>query len=106
MQVPRLTTCIGFDARASAAPGVTLIQINRADSPHAPVQFLKAFGVLAPEFCKVCSGGASNMSLMFIGAIVALIVVVMALGGSQTARKWAIGMYSLVAVLLLAISYF
>jgi len=46
------------------------------------------------------------MSLMFVGAIVALIVVMMALGGSQTARKWAIGMYSLVAVLLLAISYF
>jgi hypothetical protein len=46
------------------------------------------------------------MSVMFVGAIVALIVVMMALGGSQTARKWAIGMYSLVAVLLLAISYF
>ena len=45
------------------------------------------------------------MSLMFVGAIIALIVVVTALGGSQTARKWAIGMYCLLAVLLLTISY-
>jgi hypothetical protein len=46
------------------------------------------------------------MSVMFIGAIVAFIVVMMALGGSKTARKLAIGMYGLVAVLLLAVSYF
>jgi hypothetical protein len=35
------------------------------------------------------------MSVMLVGAIVALIVVVMALGGSQIARRWAIGMYGL-----------
>jgi hypothetical protein len=45
------------------------------------------------------------MSLMFVGAIVALVVVVTALGGSKTGRRIAILMYSLLAVLLLAISY-
>ena len=40
------------------------------------------------------------MSVMLVGAIVALIVVVMALGGSQIARRWAIGMYGLLAALL------
>ena len=46
------------------------------------------------------------MSVMFVGAIVALIVVVTALGGSRIARQWAIGIYCLLAAALLAIWYF
>jgi len=46
------------------------------------------------------------MSVMFAGAIVTLIFVVMALGGSPVARRWAIGIYSLLAAALLAIGYF
>jgi hypothetical protein len=46
------------------------------------------------------------MSVMVVGAIVALFVVVAALGGSQFARRWAIGMYSLLAALLLAIGIY
>ena len=46
------------------------------------------------------------MLVMFVGANVALIFVVMALGGSRLARRAAIGMYSLLAALLLAIGYF
>jgi hypothetical protein len=48
--IPRLTPCTGYDARPSATPGVTLIQINRADCPlcfgSVPA---KAFGISASE---------------------------------------------------------
>jgi hypothetical protein len=33
------------------------------------------------------------VSLMFVGAIAAFIVVMAALGGSRVARQWAIAMY-------------
>jgi hypothetical protein len=36
------------------------------------------------------------MSVMFVGAIVALVFVVTALGGSRLSRQWVVGMYSLV----------
>ena len=46
------------------------------------------------------------MSVMFVGAIVALIVVVTALGGSRLSQRVAIAMYNLPPALLLAIGYF
>jgi hypothetical protein len=47
-----------------------------------------------------------NMSVMFVGAIIALIVLVTALGGSRLSQRWAIGMFSMVAAALLAIWFF
>jgi hypothetical protein len=58
------------------------------------------------QLCKVSSGGASTMSVMFVGAIIALIVLVTALGGSRLSQRWAIGMFSMVAAALLAIGFF
>jgi hypothetical protein len=46
------------------------------------------------------------MSLMIVGAIVALFIIVTALGGSRIARQYALGMYSLAAALLLAIGVY
>ncbi len=45
------------------------------------------------------------MSVMIVGAIVALVVLVTAIGGSPIARRWVIGIYSLLAAALLAIWY-
>ncbi len=45
------------------------------------------------------------MSLMIVGAIVALAVVVMALNGSRLARRWAIAMYSLLTAMLVVTWY-
>jgi hypothetical protein len=46
------------------------------------------------------------MSVMFVGAIIALIVLVTALGGSWLSQRWAIGMFSMLGPALLAIWFF
>ena len=46
------------------------------------------------------------MLVIFVAAIVALVVLVMAISGSRVARRWAIAMYSLLAAVLLATWYF
>jgi len=46
------------------------------------------------------------VSVMFVGAIVALVVLVSALGGSRLSKRWAIRMFSMVAAALLAIWFF
>ena len=46
------------------------------------------------------------MSVMFVGAIVALVVLVSALGGSRLSKRWVIRMFSMVAAALLAIWFF
>jgi uncharacterized membrane protein len=43
---------------------------------------------------------------MFVGAIVAVVFIVTALGGSRLSRRWVIGMYTLLTGALLAIGYF
>jgi hypothetical protein len=43
---------------------------------------------------------------MFVGAIVALVVLATALGGSRLSQRWAIGMFGIVAAALLAIWFF
>jgi hypothetical protein len=55
---------------------VTLIQINVADFslcfPFSSREGVRRFGV-EDNFCRATSGAASNMSVMFVGAIVALV---------------------------------
>ena len=46
------------------------------------------------------------MSVMLVGAIVALVVLVTALGGSRLSQRWAIGIFGMVAAALLAIWFF
>jgi hypothetical protein len=83
-----------------------LIQINGADFPLCFRSVTaKASGVSASEKTLQSSGGASTMSVMFVGAIVALVVLVSAIGGSRSSQRWAIGMYSLQAAALVAFGF-
>ena len=46
------------------------------------------------------------MSIMVVGAVIGLVVLVMALGGSKSARKALLFIVAVIAAALLAIWYF
>ena len=81
--------------REGDPPGRTLIQVNGDDGTYASC-----------EVFDPASREASNMSLVIVGAILALVVLMAALAGSPAARRWVIGMYTLAAALLAVIGYF